>query len=170
MFIALKADSKEHSIGRESKVRHLETVVQELPSDAKQKFFQLHDCKRKKGKDLVSEDGLHSLLAGCDKSCEGIFRTNNFCLGKLSEAEHHGVFSTLSRYPTTFILEVFERKFKYTCCEHLCWTPLIIVSGWITHVCQMLRLLGKANCTWWSWWPPETSGRGRRSPYATSIR
>ena len=54
--IALKADSKEHSIGRESKVRHLEKVVQELPSDAKQKFFQLHDCKRKKGKDLINGD------------------------------------------------------------------------------------------------------------------
>ena len=91
---------KENFIGRESKVRHLEAVVQELPSNARQKFFRLHDCKRKKGKDhikWVATPSFHLLLPGCEKSCEGIFRTNNFCLGKLGEAELHGVFSTLSR-------------------------------------------------------------------------
>ena len=105
-------NSKDHFIGRESKVRHLETVVQELPPISKQKFFQLHDCKRKKGEDLTNPS-LH-LLPGCEKSCEGIFRTNNFCLGKLGEAEHHGVFSTLSRHPSSSLSQVFERKFN--CC------------------------------------------------------
>ena len=97
-IIAMKANSKDHFTGRDSKVRHLETVVQELQPVSRQKFFQLHDCKRKKGKTikLVTTPSLH-LLPDCEKSCEGIFRTNNFCLGDLGTAKHHGVFSTLSR-------------------------------------------------------------------------
>ena len=40
-------------------MRHLETAVEELPCDSKDKFFALHDCKRKKGDFLTQKHANH---------------------------------------------------------------------------------------------------------------
>jgi len=67
---------------RDEKVDILNTLVTSLPKADQQKFHRLCDCKKQKEE---------------NKTAAGIFQTNNFVLGSLGQASHHGVFHHTSR-------------------------------------------------------------------------
>ena len=86
---------------RDEKVDILNTLVTSLPKADQQKFHRLCDCKKQKG-------WLQGQVKDCliipeeNKTAAGIFQTNNFVLGSLGQASHHGVFHHTSRCSCKF--------------------------------------------------------------------
>ena len=53
-----------------------------------------------------------------------------------------------------FFITSFWEKFNFTSCLFVNYIDHCLL-GWITHVSQTPKLLGRANWTWWSSWRPE---------------
>ena len=103
-------------------MRHLETAVEELPCDSKDKFFALHDCKRKKGDFLTQKHADHK----CSLCNQAVIKA----VRESSE-------------PTTSVWGNLERPSSMEYSQS--W------AGWLSFVCVCFLVSFVCVCCWKAW-------------------
>ncbi len=87
--------------------RAVEEAVENMPKEDRERFFRLCDSKCEEGEEdmkheifsrIVINRITSNTVSGEPKTALGIWRTNNFCLGRSGPRTDNGIFDTLSRF------------------------------------------------------------------------